>query len=280
MLHGQISFHLARMGPGVARGNRGIIGGEDETALATRVKVLRRKSAELLLRVIMTRVEIQLNSNPDAMPDELAMIGRQLLVAEMLVKGFSYREIATATGVKSLRTVHEDVQKCIQAWREERADDIDHQMILALAKFDRIENEAWDAWERSKNLTALGMVRNTIDVENPSSRGDSKFLEIALKTSAARCKLLGLDAPDTTVVLHGRIQSALEGRAARAVALFDAIRARRAGQPAGEQPGAGYLLAGSSVVDVAALSSSGDRESQIDPGTVSASVPECDPGNG
>lgn len=241
-----------------------------------KTKVLRRKSAELLLQVILARVEAD---NKLVSPD-VAEMGRQMVVAEMLVRGFPYREIATAIGVKSLQSVHAEVQKCIAIWREEKLANINNQMVIELAHLDQVESEAWAGWERSKHLTVLGQVRNTIDLENPSSPGNPKYLETVLKASAARCKLLGLDAPDTTVVLHGRIQSALEGRAARIAAIFDAIRARRVGQLAGEQPGVGHLLAGPGVVDVAALPSAGDGGSQADPGALPASLPERSSANG
>ncbi len=75
-------------------------------------------------------------------------------------------------------------------------------MDLQLAKLNRIEAEAWDAWHRSKqDRVTTGQSKDaggqtSASVEKAGQIGDSRHLATALTCINRRCKLLDLDAPE------------------------------------------------------------------------------------
>jgi len=97
-------------------------------------------------------------------------------------------------------TISQDLS-CIRAqWRESTIRDFDAARDLELQKLDRVEREAWAAWERSQQVQESTRVtqdasgkRAQKTVEHPV--GDPRYLEQIQKCIAARRALLGLDAP-------------------------------------------------------------------------------------
>ena len=80
----------------------------------------------------------------------------------------------------------------VNAWMEEQ-----------LAKIDRIECEAWDAWERSK-LESVKTRQSKVEgdrkstaatVDKEAQNGDPRYLSAVMSCIERRSKLLGLDAP-------------------------------------------------------------------------------------
>jgi hypothetical protein len=71
---------------------------------------------------------------------------------------------------------------------------------LELQKLDRVEREAWAAWERSQQpaqsavMSGDGVGQHTRKAMH-SQHGDLRALETVLKCNAARRAMLGLDAP-------------------------------------------------------------------------------------
>ena len=144
--------------------------------------------------------------------------------ANLFLRGYTYREIADAlnadlkkrnVGYTIAHTmVYYDMQQALIEWKRERMTDIDDYVTQELRKLDKMEVEAWGAWEaskqgkeRKKNRTSakprkvLTEEERTADwygydeTTNETSAGNPRFLDILLNVQQRRAKLLGFDAP-------------------------------------------------------------------------------------
>jgi hypothetical protein len=129
----------------------------------------------------------------------LEIVRRRQQVAELYVQGWSQMAIAEHLGI-SQATVCDDLKRIRNDWRQSAVRDFDQARDKELAKLDRIEREAWAAWERSQKPAQSAVIqgegaqqptRKTLKNQN----GDPRFLELAMKCIAARRAILGLDAP-------------------------------------------------------------------------------------
>jgi len=97
-------------------------------------------------------------------------------------------------------TICTDLQAIQRQWRDSALRDFDLLRERELKKLDRIEREAWDAWQRSQkpaqsavfNVDGKGQKTQKWVVEQS---GDPRFLEQVHKCITSRRALLGLDAP-------------------------------------------------------------------------------------
>jgi hypothetical protein len=145
----------------------------------------------------------------------------KLFIAGLLVKSVTIREITrrlnehnTERGYSlSHVQVYKDIKSIYQEWKEAKNDLIDTKMDLELAKLDKMEDECWDAWERSKEgkrktvieggqMIGSQLSGGTIkEREIETTFGDTKFLDIIQRCMEKRAALLGLNAP--TKILAG-----------------------------------------------------------------------------
>ena len=89
-------------------------------------------------------------------------------------------------------------------WLDERRENFNEWIQRELNTLDKIEAEAWDAWEDSKKpllKTVKSELNNSKSATTQS--GNPKFLEIITANLARRAKLLGYDAPSRTDVTSG-----------------------------------------------------------------------------
>jgi hypothetical protein len=151
---------------------------------------------------------------------------RRVEVAALLLRGLTYRVIATKVGVKSTKTIFDDVEAVIGEWRKEQKHNVDEWVALELSKIGRIETQAWDAWERSQRdeetvstetatvTIKTGRGKEGLEVpalQNRETRtrrgqsGDPRFLTVVLKCVVKRCELLGLDKPKKLDLGNGKV---------------------------------------------------------------------------
>lgn len=150
-----------------------------------------------------------------------AQRARLPIIAEMYKRGYSYREIRSEVMARldlqsySLQTLHKDVNKLLEEWRETRIENIDLSLQLELQRIDDLIKEAWEAWEKSKQdspkvrerliatpnadqkeskQAAPSRVEKT--TEEVNSCGDPRYLDIIHKLLQERRKLLGLYKPE------------------------------------------------------------------------------------
>ena len=155
-----------------------------------------------------------------------AQIVRLDIIAQLYKRGYSYSEIKaevmTRLNLKtySLRTVHKDVNRLLEEWRNTRIENFDHSVQLELARIDELIKEAWQAWDKSKEdyvqksskQKGLPNVKGEDDEDNKSSEvltilmeqsareinqtGDPRYLDLIHKLLIERRKLLGLYSPE------------------------------------------------------------------------------------
>lgn len=139
-------------------------------------------------------------------------------IATLFVKNYSLLEMAerlhqytTEAGDDYKLTPQQiwyDCKQILIEWKKTRLKDIDDYIDIELKKLDRIENELWLAWEKSKTgkyrkkikggeLSADGQVSGGKLKEQvlEETSGNSKYLDLILDVMERRAKLLGYNAP-------------------------------------------------------------------------------------
>lgn len=165
-----------------------------------------------------------------------AQIVRLDIIAQLYKRGYSYREIRDEVMARldlqsySLQTVHKDVKRLLEEWRETRLESVDEAVQLELERINEIIREAWEAWEKSKQdgdktrTKQFGKLQSgdkngeadsgkgdggivTVRVERTSEEvtgyGDPRYLEIIHRCLMERRKLLGLYSPEKREVSGG-----------------------------------------------------------------------------
>jgi len=146
-----------------------------------------------------------------------------LFCSNLFLRGYSYREIQRLLNEDlskrktdytiSLPMVYYDLQQALIEWKRERFDNIDDYITQELSKLDKMEVEAWNAWEVSKGGKERKKQRsskkpNKVDAEinepdyygysetaSETSSGNPRYLDLLLNIQQRRAKLIGYDAP-------------------------------------------------------------------------------------
>jgi len=121
-------------------------------------------------------------------------------VALYYLKGWTQAEIAEQLGV-SRSTVGRDVKAVREAWLEAAVRDFDQARGQEIAKFDLVEREAWQAWERSKQDAVTkkvhqekisGTSKKRAEQVTRKQIGDPRYLQMVVNCILQRCRLLHL----------------------------------------------------------------------------------------
>jgi hypothetical protein len=122
-------------------------------------------------------------------------------VAELYLGGKYQVEIARLVGV-SQQQVSLDLKAVQRAWLASSIRNFDEAKAEQLAKINRIEREAWSAWERSLQVREV-TVQEVIESDHRTNRvtlrkepqgGDPRYLQIAQRCIDQRIDLLGIGA--------------------------------------------------------------------------------------
>lgn len=134
-------------------------------------------------------------------------------ISRLVLAGLSQTEIAEKTG-HSESTVREHCDELFQRWMTDSDTDYRQRLAQELARLQRIENEAWAAWRRSKGpAQSVQKVYAKVPVEGASPDdlfaepaelkcvqeihnergqcGDPRFLTIAKECTQERLRLMG-----------------------------------------------------------------------------------------
>jgi hypothetical protein len=127
---------------------------------------------------------------------KLGIVQRRQKIADLYVQGWTQMQIAAHLDIGQT-TVSHDLIEVRTEWRKSAIRDFDEARTLELQKIDRIEREAWAAWERSQKPAQSAHIS-----DDPNHRqtkrhvrnqyGDPRFLELVNRCIAGRCALLGL----------------------------------------------------------------------------------------
>lgn len=119
------------------------------------------------------------------------------LTAELYLKGWQQNDIASEIGVDP-STITRDLQAIRKGWLESAQVDYGEAKAKELAKLDRMEREAWDAWEASKrpsqSVTKYSGEGRDVAIQTTQSirEGNPKHLQTIQWCIDQRCKILGL----------------------------------------------------------------------------------------
>lgn len=121
---------------------------------------------------------------------------RRRRVEDRYLEGGSIAEIAAELTV-SQRVVSNDLRSIRLAWTRERTSEGTTRLELELRKIDRLEREAWRAWERSrKDLDSTKVSRDGARAKAERTlrkqTGDPRFLAVVKDCIDRRCRLLGI----------------------------------------------------------------------------------------
>jgi hypothetical protein len=127
----------------------------------------------------------------------LAVLKRREHVADLYLKGWTQVAIAVECGVAQSR-ISVDLAKIREAWLNSAIRNFDVLRERELQRIDRVEREAWAAWERSQQPVQSAVVTGE-DIAKRTKKsvhqkyGDPRFLDIIHKCIAQRRAMLGLD---------------------------------------------------------------------------------------
>lgn len=133
----------------------------------------------------------------------------RVFIAELYSKGKSQREITEKINESrhyslTRQSIALDIAAILEEWRLHAAADISLHHAEQLIKLNRVESEAWSAFERSRS-EAWRMIEETRDcgedgekqlsrVQKEERDGDPRFMMIVVQCIQERSKLMGLYA--------------------------------------------------------------------------------------
>lgn len=121
--------------------------------------------------------------------EQQAMMARRAECFKMRMQGHTFPEIAEALGYNSKQSAWSDYQAALRDARDDYTDDLEELRAFELARLDAIAARAWQY----------------------DAAMDIKALDVLLKVSDRRARLLGLDQP----VKHELSMSLLDAEIAR-----------------------------------------------------------------
>lgn len=111
----------------------------------------------------------------------------------------------------SYSSVYADVKKIMQDWHDERIEFIDNEVDRILKTLEKMQQEAWEAWEKSKELAKTKTKRESIEKKHKGKKkdlnlsegniieyteetgyGDTKYLDVVQYCIDKRMDLFGL----------------------------------------------------------------------------------------
>lgn len=149
----------------------------------------------------------------------------QEVIARLYLAGKTQLEIADAVNAgrpeaKHIgpRQISESLKGIREAWLDRACEDYDSHVARELARIDQLEREAWEAWERSKRTARTVRTKTSpvppapaegqppaeppveTTVTEAEQVGDPRFLDKVGWCVETRVKMLGLSAPETSVL--------------------------------------------------------------------------------
>lgn len=121
----------------------------------------------------------------------------------LYLTGHTYRSIAAELGVSHVQVTH-DIRALLKRWQATQLLNIGDVKARELERIDRVEEELWKAWDRSKKRAARSVTRRLVgedtsgQVRIDEDSGDPRYLDSILRCIEKRCAIFGLDAPVKT----------------------------------------------------------------------------------
>lgn len=124
-------------------------------------------------------------------------------LAQLYCEGWTIKDLADHFGV-SMQIICRDMNILRARWIAEGKANYGEWINRELITLDKIEVEAWNAWEESKKPQLKTVKSDLNDSKSATTQsGNPKFLEIITNNLARRAKLLGYDAPEKRDITSG-----------------------------------------------------------------------------
>jgi len=149
--------------------------------------------------------------------DKAKKIRDRNYIAGLYVKNYGLSEMAEMLAVYvreqgdnytlSSQQIWYDIRKILIEWKQQRLESIDDHIEKELRKLDKMENELWTAWEKSKvgkrktkikggSVNGTAIEGGTVsERQTETGNGDPRFFRLLNETGERRAKLLGYNAP-------------------------------------------------------------------------------------
>ena len=159
------------------------------------------------------------SGNADRMsPVKARKLGEKKLIVSLYLQGNSMARVIDLAQQQSghrfgMQTVVKAIREATEEWKASKAEMIENHKAIELEKINRLEATYWDAWARSCETQfkktkikkkgegerlALSQVR---DDEQPNL-GDPRFLSGIQWCTEMRCKILGIEVPQTALQMN------------------------------------------------------------------------------
>jgi hypothetical protein len=136
-------------------------------------------------------------------PDEIRR--DRELIAKLYIQGKKQGAIAEIVSAQytfriTQQQISSDLKVIRDRWLESSVRDFDAAKSEQLAKIDHMESEAWQSWEKSKEVSKTvtrkqgGMNDGEVITKIETLTGNPAYLNIVDRCIERRCRLLGLDA--------------------------------------------------------------------------------------
>ncbi len=174
-------------------------------------------------------------SNSDRKNFQIAR--RRETVARLYAEGTPRTQIAEQAGV-SMTTIATDLKAVREQWMRNARRDIGRRTAYELAKIDRLEQAAWEGWQRScrdaesTKVTSDGESRRA-ERSTKGQAGDPKFLDRVAWCINRRFDLMALrTSVHSAANDHDADGLSVERRRTRALAILDRLLERAGVEPA------------------------------------------------
>lgn len=153
-------------------------------------------------------------------PAKARKLNEKQLIVSLYLQGNSMarvRELAeeqTGGHRFGLETISKIIKEANEEWKASKSDMVENHKAIELEKINRLEAVYWDAWERScltllkktkikkkgsdGERLALAQVRD----DEKQTIGDPRFLSGIQWCTEMRCKILGIEVPQTNLQMN------------------------------------------------------------------------------
>lgn len=206
---------------------------------------------------------------PVSRAKQLEVMERREKVADLYIQGHTQAAIGKQLGVVQ-SIICDDLAVIRKQWLNSTVRNFDLARAEQLLKLDRVESEAWEAWERSKKPGSTATISEGENNKKQSRRtikqkdGDPRFLQIVGACIVQRRAILGLDLIPQAKEGEGDGPLTLDVRQARVLAIFDSLTVK---------PRNGRVIAEPPTLDAGPVCGGGERGTLEDGTTLEAPRP-------
>jgi hypothetical protein len=156
--------------------------------------------------------------------DKLIRETQAELICRYRAQSYSFREVAEMvsndTGVKITHiTAFNDYIKALTEAKKRVEKTATHGLVSELEKLDRLENQYWQAWEKSGGKISKKKVKKNgskgdiaqVEAEEKEQNGDASFLNGIKACIELRCKMMGYIKNSMDITSGGKELAVITG---------------------------------------------------------------------